>query len=39
MIRDNGKGFDPLQPVNGNGLNNMKSRAGEMKAQIKNSFS
>jgi signal transduction histidine kinase len=35
IIRDNGKGFDPLQPANGNGLNNMKSRAKEMKAQIK----
>ncbi len=35
IIRDNGKGFDPLLPANGNGLNNMKIRAKEMKAQIK----
>jgi signal transduction histidine kinase len=34
IIRDNGKGFDPLQPVNGNGLSNIRSRADEMKAQI-----
>ena len=35
IIRDNGKGFDPLLPANGNGLNNMQIRAKEMKAQIK----
>ena len=35
IIRDNGKGFDPLVPANGNGLNNIQSRAKEMKAQIK----
>jgi signal transduction histidine kinase len=33
-IRDNGKGFDTTQPANGNGLNNMKRRAKEIKAGI-----
>ena len=33
-IQDNGKGFDITKPVNGNGLNNIKRRAKEMKAQL-----
>jgi signal transduction histidine kinase len=34
IIKDNGRGFDPAQPANGNGLTNMYSRAKEMKAKI-----
>jgi signal transduction histidine kinase len=34
IIRDNGKGFDLLQSVNGNGLINLKRRAKDMKAQL-----
>ena len=34
IIRDNGKGFDTLKPANGNGLNNMRIRAKEMKSQF-----
>ena len=34
QIRDNGKGFDTSVSANGNGLNNMKRRAKEMKAEI-----
>lgn len=30
VIRDNGKGFDSVNAVNGNGLKNMKQRAGEI---------
>lgn len=35
LIRDNGKGFDTSQHSDGNGLNSMKRRAKEMKAQLK----
>jgi len=35
QINDNGKGFDTSQPSNGNGLNSMRRRANEMKAQLK----
>lgn len=35
QISDNGKGFDTSQPSNGNGLNSMRRRANEMKAQLK----
>jgi len=35
LILDNGKGFDISQHSNGNGLNSMKRRAQEMKAQLK----
>jgi streptogramin lyase/two-component sensor histidine kinase len=35
IIHDNGKGFNLSQPSNGNGLNNMKRRAKEMKTQLK----
>jgi two-component sensor histidine kinase len=34
-IHDKGVGFDTSQPLNGNGINNMKRRAKEMKAEIK----
>jgi len=34
VISDNGKGFDTTQRSTGNGLNSMKRRAGEMKAQL-----
>ncbi len=34
-IHDNGKGFDTSMPHNGNGLNNMKNRSKEMKADLK----
>jgi ligand-binding sensor domain-containing protein/two-component sensor histidine kinase len=33
-IHDNGKGFDPTLPVNGNGLISMNRRAKEMKANF-----
>ncbi len=35
LIRDNGVGFDTDQPYSGSGLLNMKSRAEEMKAELK----
>ena len=34
LIRDNGKGFDINQPKQGNGIINMRKRAGEMEAVI-----
>jgi len=34
LIRDNGKGFDTDQFTEGNGLKNMKKRAGEIGAQL-----
>jgi signal transduction histidine kinase len=34
-ITDNGKGFDEQQIKNGNGLNNMRERAGSMGAKIR----
>ena len=33
-IADNGKGFDPHGLISGNGLNNMRSRAAEMRASL-----
>jgi ligand-binding sensor domain-containing protein len=33
-ITDDGKGFDPEGQVSGNGLNNMRSRAAEMRATL-----
>ncbi|HLX67660.1 MAG TPA: two-component regulator propeller domain-containing protein, partial [Puia sp.] len=33
-IADNGKGFDPDGQVSGNGINNMRSRAAEMRAKL-----
>jgi signal transduction histidine kinase/sugar lactone lactonase YvrE len=35
LIRDNGKGFNTSQYSNGNGLNTMRQRAKDMKAQLK----
>jgi signal transduction histidine kinase len=35
LIRDNGKGFNTSQHSNGNGLNTMRQRAKDMKAQLK----
>ena len=35
LIKDNGKGFDVQKPRSGNGLNSMKTRAKEMKAELK----
>jgi len=34
LISDNGKGFDQQQPSMGNGLKNMKKRAGEIGGQL-----
>lgn len=34
-IKDNGNGFDPSREYEGNGLRNMKIRAGEMKGDLK----
>ncbi len=34
-IADDGKGFDPAVHVSGNGLNNMRSRAEEMRASLR----
>ncbi|MES2775050.1 MAG: two-component regulator propeller domain-containing protein [Bacteroidota bacterium] len=34
LIKDNGKGFDPLQAKHGNGLVNMKSRAALLKGML-----
>ena len=34
MIRDNGKGFDPDQPSEGNGLKSMRKRAADMGADF-----
>jgi signal transduction histidine kinase len=34
LIRDNGKGFDTSKLTGGNGLKNMKKRAGEIGAQL-----
>jgi ligand-binding sensor domain-containing protein/two-component sensor histidine kinase len=34
IVRDNGKGFDPSIEYNGNGINSMKKRAGEMRAAL-----
>lgn len=34
LIRDNGKGFDPEKKTEGNGLKNMRKRAGEIGAQL-----
>jgi len=34
LIRDNGKGFDPYKPTEGNGIKNMKKRASEIGAKL-----
>ena len=34
LIKDNGKGFDTSQVSEGNGLKNMKKRAGEIGGQL-----
>lgn len=36
VVEDNGKGFDPesIEPFNGNGLRNMRSRAAEIGAEL-----
>jgi signal transduction histidine kinase len=34
LIKDNGQGFDTAKVKDGNGLKNMKKRAGEMRAQL-----
>jgi signal transduction histidine kinase len=33
-IRDNGKGFDPVADTDGNGLKNLRARAGCMGARL-----
>jgi len=33
-VKDDGKGFDDTIAVEGNGLRNMKKRAGDIKAQL-----
>ena len=35
MIKDDGKGFDSSKETQGNGLKNMRKRAGEMGADLR----
>jgi len=35
LIRDNGRGFDPAMPPNGNGLASLRYRAAEMHGDLR----